>query len=83
MTDPFLEDHGMTPPPQTEPVLSRTDLDSPTWRKIAAHLESQLQAMRALNDHAQPSAQTDMLRGRIVAIKDLLRLGSDPLGTSL
>lgn len=50
------------------------DVQSLTWRTVAAHLERELADAREMNDRALDAAETAQLRGRIAAIKDLLHL---------
>lgn len=55
-------------------ALSFEDKQSPTWRKIKAHLEERLQLSREKNDNEQPEDKTALLRGEIRALKELLAL---------
>ena len=50
------------------------DTTSPTWREIDAVLRERLEAMRLQNDAVRPESETNVTRGRIAEIKELLRL---------
>lgn len=53
----------------------KIDFSSPQWLAIAAHLESELARLRAVNDSvALPLDQTNALRGEIRLCKKLLAL---------
>jgi hypothetical protein len=58
-------------------LLDRTDLASPTWRKIKAHMEAKQAELRAKNDDpAKDAIATALLRGELRGIRNLLALGN-------
>jgi len=57
--------------------LTTEELNSNLWKKIKAHHEAKLQALRRLNDIHQPESDTQITRGKIAAHKELLRLDPD------
>lgn len=50
------------------------DRESKLWQKLKAHLERQLQTLRALNDAEMPEPKRNILVGRIQEVKALLAL---------
>lgn len=59
-----------------EPLLLPHELESAVWRKIKAHLETELVERRAYNDgQSLTEIETAMIRGEIKHIKRMLRLG--------
>lgn len=62
--------------PQAALLLSSGDKTSPTWLKLAAHLNEELRVARIKNDNEKlTEQQTAALRGRIATLKSILRLG--------
>lgn len=58
--------------------LSDGEKMHPLWTRLKAHLETQLQSIRARNDSAKlTEADTAALRGQISALKALIALGED------
>lgn len=49
-------------------------MNDPLWSAIQAHLEKDLERLRAKNDGPLSELETAALRGRIAAVKDLLAL---------
>jgi hypothetical protein len=62
-----------------EPVLTPQDRDSASWKKVLAHLNIRLSALRALNDKDHAEAKTAEIRGRIKECKALMALDADDL----
>lgn len=57
-------------------VLTKADLSSPTWIKLAKHMEACQQRLRAKNDSANLDAlATALIRGELRGLKNLLALG--------
>ena len=54
--------------------LTKEEVDAPLWRKLEAHLLCVLQELRELNDHQISEAVTNVTRGKIEQIKQLLEL---------
>lgn len=66
------------PVKRPEPVLSKSDLQSPVWQKLRAHLESELAERRAYNDGKSLDAvETAAVRGEIKRLKRLLQIEAD------
>lgn len=64
-------------PPVPGALLDRTDLASPTWRKLKTHMEARRDELRTRNDNtALDQVATAALRGEIKAYRNLLALGS-------
>lgn len=59
-------------------ILTESDRNSDTWKRIREHYEGQLQKARNQNDNDQDPVQTARLRGRIAEIKLLLALDKPP-----
>lgn len=62
-------------------ALTDNERLQPLWVKLKGHLEEQLRQYREANDHpAVPNKPdlTDLRRGRIAMLKDLIRLGDKP-----
>jgi hypothetical protein len=64
------------PPPSGPFLFCRLVIDtsSQSWREIAAFLFDRLQSLRARNDMPQTEADTNVIRGRIAEVKELLAL---------
>ncbi|OGT57521.1 MAG: hypothetical protein A3E01_08255 [Gammaproteobacteria bacterium RIFCSPHIGHO2_12_FULL_63_22] len=56
------------------PVLNDQDLQTAVWKKITAHLEQRIQALRERNDKELDDTKTAKLRGRIAEVKELMAL---------
>lgn len=54
--------------------LTKEEVDAPLWRKLEAHLLTELQELRAMNDSHAAEFITAGIRGRIWQIKALLDL---------
>ena len=61
----------------TEPLLTKQDLDSPTWNKIEADIKETLRVLRQQNDHDMPENFTYKIRGRIDMCKKILELNPE------
>ncbi|MGE5524334.1 MAG: hypothetical protein ACM3SS_11510 [Rhodospirillaceae bacterium] len=59
-------------------ILDRTDVHSPTWAKIKAHLEERLAEHHAANEHDIDAMKTAKLRGRIAELHYVLSLAEPP-----
>ncbi len=59
-------------------TLDRHERDSAVWKRLKAHLESELDIQRKKNDGDLPPDQTNRVRGNIARIKALLALDRDP-----
>lgn len=57
-------------------VLTKEDVDSPTWKRIRARLERRLEELRAKNDRPASVEETAATRGKIAEIKFLLTMDS-------
>lgn len=58
------------------PLLSPHEAESSTWKKIKAHLESELRDRRDWNDSKSLDAtETAFVRGEIARLKKLLKMG--------
>jgi hypothetical protein len=57
--------------------LSRNDIASATWQKLAKHLARRIDDLRAQNDGQLSELDTARLRGRIAEIKQILSLAED------
>lgn len=55
-------------------ILDRHDLQSAVWKKLQAHMEFRLHALRSKNDGAFDAIETAAIRGRIGQLKELLAL---------
>jgi hypothetical protein len=55
-------------------ALGFEDKQSPTWRRLKAHLEERLRLARESNDTEQPEERTARTRGEIKVLKELLAL---------
>lgn len=63
----------------TEPILQGHELESSAWLKIKAHLNDYLAERREYNDgRSLTDIETAVVRGEILAIKRLLRIGESP-----
>ncbi len=58
------------------PVLTREDIDSPTWKRVRTRLEQRLDELRIQNDRPLSAEQTAAIRGKIAEIKFLLTMDS-------
>lgn len=58
-------------------VLSDGEKMHPLWRRLKAHLETQLQSLRVRNDRELTEMQTATLRGHIKALREIIALGDD------
>jgi hypothetical protein len=56
--------------------LTPQDLQSATWRKLEAHLNERLTALRAQNDGDLDAIATARIRGRIGAVREILALAN-------
>lgn len=56
-------------------VLDRLDIQSGTWVKIREALEERLDILRRANDSRKRHEDTEFLRGKIAAIKEILAWG--------
>ncbi len=52
--------------------LDTTDKNSATWQKIKAHLQQRLDAHREQLERENPHEKSQVLRGKIAEIRDLL-----------
>lgn len=53
----------------------RVDVDSPTWKYVDRWAEKEIEALRERNDQPElDDRKTQLLRGRISALKDLRSL---------
>jgi hypothetical protein len=59
-------------------LLDANDRASLAWRKLKAHLEQRLQALRVKNDNDLDPISTAHTRGLIKGVKDMLALGESP-----
>jgi hypothetical protein len=60
-------------------VLTPQDRQSAVWKKIAAHLDERLAALRVKNDGPHDAIQTAKIRGAIAEVIALQKLDSDPV----
>lgn len=58
-----------------EPTLNENDQQSATWKKLEKYLQDRLETLRAENDRTRGAKETEKLRGKIAAVKELLALG--------
>lgn len=56
--------------------FERSDFESPTWRRLRAHLLAELDSLREQNDGNLPPDKTAFLRGQIMRVKSILDLES-------
>lgn len=62
--------------------FNQDDRNSPTWKKIKAHVESELVGLRVNLEADQTPERTAKLRGQIRAYVILLSLGEIPATTN-
>lgn len=55
-------------------TLTQEEIDSPLWKKLEAMLTERLDMARKVNDTQQTENNTNLLRGRISAYKEVLWL---------
>lgn len=55
--------------------LTDEEKRTPIWMKIYAYLQSEIENARKANDAILPEAETNQLRGKIRALKNLQNLG--------
>lgn len=55
-------------------TLTQEEIDSPLWKKLEAMLTERLDMARKVNDTQQTESNTNLLRGRISAYKEVLWL---------
>lgn len=58
--------------------FTQDDRNSPTWKKIKAHIEQELVGLRVNLEADQPPERTQKLRGQIRSFVLLLSLGDVP-----
>lgn len=64
---------------QTPALLTLDDARSPTWVKLKKHMESRRDRLREKNDDVNLTPfETQVLRGRIEELKNLLDLAPKP-----
>jgi hypothetical protein len=63
--------------PEDEPdfALTAGEINSPLWRRLTEHFETQLKNLRGRNDGPLDPEQTAMIRGQIQTLKGLIALG--------
>ena len=54
--------------------LTKTEINTPLWIKLAKHLAERLETSRELNDGNLSESETSKLRGRISVYKEILTL---------
>jgi hypothetical protein len=59
--------------------LTNQERDSALWKRITNHIDSRLDTLRKNNDASLDQQETERLRGRISAFKELLALGNEDL----
>lgn len=58
--------------------LTPQERDTPLWKKLSAHFDARLSALRLRNDNPKlTDAETAALRGRISEVKELLCLSDE------
>lgn len=57
--------------------LTTAERMSPTWAKLKAEFERELQILREKNDKDSPDELTAKIRGRIAMLKDIIKLGQE------
>ena len=62
----------------TEIVLTERDKLEPLWLRLRERLQARLDLFRRQNDNDMTPEQTNMLRGRIAEIKNLIAAGESP-----
>lgn len=55
-------------------ILTQEEIDSPLWKKLESMLTERLDMARKVNDTQQTENNTNLLRGRISAYKEVLWL---------
>lgn len=55
-------------------TLTQEEIDSPLWKKLESMLTERLDMARKVNDTQQTESNTNLLRGRISAYKEVLWL---------
>lgn len=54
--------------------LDRLESESALWKKLREHIQGRLDMARKQNDYSMTNEETERLRGRIAAYKDILEL---------
>lgn len=57
--------------------LTTAERMSPTWAKLKAALQGELQVLREKNDKDAPDETTAKIRGRIAMLKEIIKLGEE------
>ena len=57
--------------------LTKEEAESPLWKKLETHFQERLNDARMHNDHNHCVEDTNHLRGRISAFKEILELNQE------
>jgi len=57
--------------------LTKEEVESPLWKKLEAHFQERLNDARMNNDYDHEEKNTNHLRGRISAFKEILELNQE------
>lgn len=65
--------------PEMPLTLTKMESESVLWIKLREHIAARLDALRRQNDQSMTPDETERLRGRIAAYKELMGLETGPL----